>query len=60
MKRDLANCHEHLQNLLKHNAYIQEEMENHVREDETIMNVMRKKKILPSVDNLKSMRTSRN
>jgi hypothetical protein len=26
LKQDLAFCQEHLQNLLKHNAFIQEEM----------------------------------
>lgn len=31
LKGDLASCQEHLSNLLKHNAYIQEEMENYVR-----------------------------
>lgn len=33
LKKDLLYCQEHLQNLIKHNAFIQEEMENYVRED---------------------------
>jgi hypothetical protein len=59
LKADLAFCQEHLQNLLKHNAYIQEEMENYVREDEAIINVIRKKRLI-SANNYGSLRTSRN
>jgi len=46
--------------LLKHNAYIQEEMENYVREDEAIINVIRRKRVIPSLNNYGSLRTSRN
>lgn len=48
-----------MQNLLKHNAYIQEEMENYVREDEAIINVIRRKRII-SLNNYGSLRSSRN
>lgn len=59
MKADLAYCQEHLQNLLKHNTYIQEEMENYVREDEAIINVIRRKRLI-STNNYGSLRSSRN
>lgn len=49
LKKDLAACQEHLQNLMKHNAYIQDEMQNILRDDEAIINVIRRKKILPSM-----------
>jgi hypothetical protein len=48
-----------LQNLLKHNSYIQEEMENYVREDEAIINVIRRKRLI-SLNNFGSLRSSRN
>lgn len=60
IKQDLAHCQDHLQNLLKHNAYIQEEMENYVREDEAIISVIRKKRVIPSLNDYNSLRTSRN
>jgi hypothetical protein len=60
LKQDLAHCQDHLQNLLKHNAYIQEEMENYVREDEAIISVIRKKRVIPSLNDYNSLRTSRN
>ena len=60
LKEDLTYCQEHLQNLLKHNAYIQEEMENFVREDEAIINVIRKKRLINIANNYSSLRTSRN
>ena len=60
LKEDLACCQEHLQNLLKHNAYIQEEMENFVREDEAIISVIRKKRLINITNNYSSLRTSRN
>ncbi len=60
LKQDLAFCQEHLQNLLKHNAFIQEEMENFVREDEAIINVIRRKRLIPINNNYVSLRTSRN
>lgn len=56
----MANCQEHLNNLLKHNAYIQEEMENYVREDEAIINVIRRKRVVPALNNYGSLRSSRN
>ena len=46
--------------MLKHNAYIQEEMENFVREDEAIINVIRKKRLINITNNYNSLRTSRN
>ena len=46
--------------MLKHNAYIQEEMENFVREDEAIINVIRKKRLINITNNYSSLRTSRN
>jgi hypothetical protein len=60
LKKDLLYCQEHLQNLLKHNAYIQEEMENYVREDEAIISVIRRKRVLALPNNYGSLRTSRN
>jgi hypothetical protein len=60
LKKDLLFCQEHLQNLLKHNAYIQEEMENYVREDEAIINVIRRKRIIALPNNYGTLRTSRN
>lgn len=59
LKKDLLYCQEHLQNLMKHNAFIQEEMENYVREDEAIISVIRRKRLLPPQTHL-SMRSSRN
>lgn len=59
LKKDLLYCQEHLQNLIKHNAFIQEEMENYVREDEAIISVIRRKKLFPPATHL-SMRSSRN
>lgn len=59
LKQDLAHCQDHLQNLLKHNAFIQEEMENFVREDEAIINVIRRKRIIPALGDYNSLRTSR-
>jgi hypothetical protein len=56
----LGNCQEHLNNLLKHNAYIQEQMENYVREDEAIINVIRRKRVLPALNDYGSLRSSRN
>ena len=56
MKEDLSACQDHLQNLLKHNAFIQQQMENYVKEDEAIINIIRKKRIL-TVSN--SLRVSR-
>ena len=56
----LAGKEEHLQNLLKHNAYIQEEMENYVREDEAIINIIRRKRLIPALNDYNSLRTSRN
>ena len=49
-----------MNNLLKHNAYIQEEMENYVREDEAIINVIRRKRVIPALNNYGSLRSSRN
>lgn len=60
LKQDLANCQEHLQNVLKHNAFIQEEMEKFVREDEAIIGIIRRKKLIPSFADYNSLRTSRN
>lgn len=33
MRKDLAKCQAHYQNLLKYNAHIQEELEKYLRED---------------------------
>jgi uncharacterized protein YbcV (DUF1398 family) len=60
LKQDLIYCQEHLQNILKHNAFIQEEMENYVREDEAIINVIRRKRLIPVANHFNSLRTSRN
>jgi uncharacterized protein YbcV (DUF1398 family) len=62
LKQDLVHCQEHLQNLLKHNAFIQDEMENFVREDDAIISVIRRKRLFPiaNANNFNSLRTSRN
>lgn len=44
MTQDLAKCEAHLQNLMKYNAQIQEELEKYLREDEEIIAVLRRKR----------------
>ena len=44
---------------MRHNAFIHEELEKFLREDEHIMAVIRKKRILPSTGDLIQMRESR-
>lgn len=44
MSQDLAKCEAHLQNLMKYNAQIQEELEKYLREDEQIIAVLRRKR----------------
>ena len=44
---------------MRHNAFIQEELEKYLREDEQIMAVIRKKRILPTSGELINMRESR-
>jgi len=46
MKKDLLACQSHLENLLQHNAFIQEQMDNILREDEAIVSIIRRKKIV--------------
>ena len=59
LERDHEKCQAHLQNLMRHNAFIQEELEKYLREDEQIMAVIRKKRILPTSGELMNMRESR-
>jgi hypothetical protein len=56
MKQDLTACREHLQNLIKHNAFIQQQMEHFVKEDEAIIATIRKKRILAPYNSLPESR----
>ena len=59
MEDDLNKCQVHLQNLLKHNAYIQEELEKYLREDEHVISIIRRKRALPGIAEFNQMRESR-
>lgn len=59
MKKDLAGCQDHLENLVRHNALIQEEMENILREDEAIISIIRRKRVIQAPNHYASIRSSR-
>ena len=44
---------------MKHNVFIQEELERYLREDEKIISTLQRKRILPNIDNFANMRESR-
>ena len=59
MKKDLMGCQDHLENLVRYNAVFQEEMENILREDEAIMGIIRRKRVIQVPNHYASIRSSR-
>lgn len=58
LKKDYDKCQIHLENLMKNNVFIREELEKYLREDEQAISVLRKKR-LPSLETFVHMRESR-
>jgi hypothetical protein len=49
LRRDLANCQEHLSNLMRNNSVLQLELDGMLKQDEQAIAVLRRKKIMPNL-----------
>jgi hypothetical protein len=49
LRRDLANCQEHLSNLMRNNSVLQLELDSMLKQDEQAIAVLRRKKIMPNL-----------
>ena len=59
MKKDYEKCQIHLENVMKQNALMREELEKCLKEDDQVIATLHRKRIMPSSDYYAQLRESR-